>query len=165
LAEQLADCTDAEPRLTLLERHLRWAAERATPHCRLRAAVELVLRSQNPLVASRTADQVGLSYRQLSRLFRERVGFGPKVLARIARFQRLLRTLEACPNASWSALAVESGYYDQPHLTREFRAFAAISPQVYRRELRQLTRHFIDRGEGEPGGDGRFIQDGSKAAR
>ncbi len=161
LSEQLADFPDEGARLSLLERHLRLAAEHATPHRRLRAAVELVLRSHDPLVASRAGNVVGLSYRQLSRLFRERVGFGPKVLARITRFQRLLRALEARPNASWSALAAEIGYYDQPHLTREFRAFAAVSPQVYRAELRELTRHFIDRGEGESAGDGRSVQDGS----
>jgi AraC-like DNA-binding protein len=165
LLEQLADTTDEGARLRLLERQLRLAAERATPHRRLRAAVELVLRSPDPLVATRAAGAVGLSYRQLSRLFRERVGFGPKVLARITRFQRLLRALEARPNAPWSALAAETGYYDQPHLTREFRAFAAVSPQVYRAELRELTRHFIDRGEEEAPGDGRFVQDRSDGRR
>lgn len=161
LSEQLADSTDERARLGLLERHLRGASEHARPHRRLRAAVELVLRSYDLPVVSRAADVVGLSYRQLSRLFRERVGFGPKVLARITRFQRLLRALELRPNASWSGLAAEIGYYDQPHLTREFRAFAAVSPQAYRAELRDLTRHFIDQGEGQMAGDGRSVQDGS----
>jgi AraC-like DNA-binding protein len=164
LPEQLADSTDDAARLSLLERQLRSGAERATPHRRLRAAVELVLRSHHPLFVNRVGEAVGLSYRQLSRLFRERVGFGPKVLARITRFQRLLRTLEARPRASWSALAAEIGYYDQPHLTREFRAFAGVSPQAYRAELRELTRHFIDRGEGESL-DGRSVQDLSDRSR
>jgi AraC-like DNA-binding protein len=164
LSEQLANSTDERARLHLLERHLRVAAEQAWHHRRLRAAVELVLRSRDPLLVSRAADMVGLSYRQLSRLFRERVGFGPKVLARISRFQRLLRALEARPKASWSALAAEIGYYDQPHLTREFRAFAAVSPHAYRAELRELTRHFIDQGEAVAG-DGRSVQDGSKTNR
>lgn len=165
LLEQLADTDPVEGRLGLVERQLRFAAERAMPHRRLRAAVELVLRSRDPLVATRAAGAVGLSYRHLSRLFRERVGFGPKVLARITRFQRLLRSLESRPNASWSALASEAGYYDQPHLNREFRAFAVVSPQAYRAELRELTRHFIDRGDGEPAGDGRFVQDGHNGSR
>jgi hypothetical protein len=160
LPEQLADCADAESRLTLLERHLRSVVALTTPHRRLRAAVELVLRSSDPRVVGRAPELVGLSYRQLNRLFRELVGFGPKLLARITRFQRLLRALEARPNSTWSALAAETGYYDQPHLTREFRAFAGVSPRIYRAELRELTRRFIDLGEGEPA-DGRSVQDGS----
>jgi len=164
LSEQLADFRDQRDRLSLLERQLRVAAELARPHRRLGAAVELVLRSRDRLIATRAAEMVGLSYRQLSRLFRERVGFGPKVLARISRFQRLLRALEARPNASWSALALEIGYYDQPHLNREFRAFAGVSPHAYRAELRELTRHFIDQGEGGEG-EGRFVQDGSNRNR
>jgi AraC-like DNA-binding protein len=163
LSEQLADTPDEGARLRLVERQLEVAAGRARSHQRLSAAVDLVL--QSPPTAGRAAEAVGLSYRQLSRLFRERVGFGPKVLARITRFQRLLRLLEARPNAPWSALAADAGYYDQPHLTREFRAFAAVSPQLYRAELRELTRHFIDRGEDDPSEDGRFVQDAPKRAR
>jgi AraC-like DNA-binding protein len=165
LPDALAESSDERLRLKLVERQLRQAAERAAPHRRLSAAVELVLRSRDPRIATRAAEAVGLSYRQLSRLFRERVGFGPKVLVRIARFQRVLHALESRPNASWSALAAEMGYYDQPHLTREFRAFAAVSPQAYRAEQRELTRHFIDRGEEENTGDGRFVQDGPDGVR
>jgi AraC-like DNA-binding protein len=165
LLDRLADTPDDEARLGLLERQLRRAAARATPHRRLGAAVELILRAHDPLAATQIAEAVGLSYRQLSRLFRERVGFGPKALARITRFQRLLRALETQPDASWSALAAETGYYDHPHLTREFRAFAALSPQAYRAELRELTRHFIDRGEAETPADGRFVQAGAKGIR
>ena len=84
-----------------------------------------------------------MSHRQLSRLFRERLGFGPKPLVRLGRFQRALRALEGPGRHSMAAVAARAGYYDQAHLSRDFRLFAGIAPARYLREARELARHFI----------------------
>lgn len=75
------------------------------------------------------ARTVALSERQLQRRFRDHVGYGPKTLQRILRFQRLLGTRDALARA-----ALESGYADQAHLTREVRRLAGLTPV----RLRQL---------------------------
>jgi transcriptional regulator GlxA family with amidase domain len=84
-----------------------------------------------------------MSYRQLSRLFRERLGFGPKPLVRLGRFQRALRALEGPGHRSLSEAALGAGYFDQAHLARDFRLFAGIAPGRYVREARDLARNFI----------------------
>ena len=68
----------------------------------------------------RIADLVGLSPRHLSRLCRERVGMGPKLLGRLTRFQRVLRELEQGTRPRWAAMAQRHGYFDQAHLGRRF---------------------------------------------
>ena len=55
-------------------------------------------------------------------------GFAPTTLARIIRLQRFLRVGRARPGASIAELAAEAGYYDHPHLCREARAIALLSP-------------------------------------
>jgi AraC-like DNA-binding protein len=71
-------------------------------------------------------DQLGVSERQLRRRFTEAVGYGPKTLARILRFQRFL---ELVPNGDDLArLALSAGYADQAHLTRESRRLAGRTP-------------------------------------
>jgi transcriptional regulator GlxA family with amidase domain len=80
------------------------------------------------------AEQIGLSSRQLEREFRSGVGLSPKALARIVRFQNLLRLVGEGPLREWAYLAVEGGYADQPHMVREFREFAGQSPSE-----RQIT--------------------------
>jgi transcriptional regulator GlxA family with amidase domain len=103
-------------------------------------AVDLTLGSGGSGPAA-VARAVNLSRRQLGRLFRERIGFGPKALARLARFQRVLRGLEG--GAPLGRLAARTGYYDQAHMSRDFRLFAGTTPTRYLREVREVTRHFL----------------------
>ncbi len=142
IAEQLAAVPDSAARLAVLYRHLAAAVGRSTVDQRMRVAVDLALAEGRPRSAA-IAREVGLSHRQLNRMFRERLGFGPKSLIRLGRFQRALRSLERPGCESVAAVAVRAGYFDQAHLTRDFRQFAGIGPARYLREARELARNFI----------------------
>ncbi|AGZ44517.1 helix-turn-helix domain-containing protein [Actinoplanes friuliensis] len=72
------------------------------------------------------ADEVGWSPRHLTDRFRVETGLGLKEAARVVRFDRARRRLT--PRTRLADLAADSGYYDQAHLTREFRALAGCSP-------------------------------------
>jgi hypothetical protein len=68
--------------------------------------------------------QVGVS---LS--LRAEIGLPPKVLARVARFDRARRLLgRSTPPAEVAAL---TGYYDQAHLNRDFKEMAGCSPTTW----------------------------------
>lgn len=62
------------------------------------------------------------------------LGLSPKMLGRVLRFQHVLKLNDNDGSASWSDLAYKSGYCDQAHLVREFRAFTGITPGMYRRD-------------------------------
>jgi AraC-like DNA-binding protein len=82
-----------------------------------------------PGVAVRlVAEDVGLSERQLRRRVEDAVGYPPRLLARILRFQRFLRAARAAPARDLARLAAESGYADQAHLTRESRELGGLPP-------------------------------------
>ena len=53
-------------------------------------------------------------------------GYGPATLRRVLRFRRAAALLRA--GASPAEVAAASGYADQPHLSRETRALAGVSP-------------------------------------
>jgi len=78
------------------------------------------------------ADHVHLSRRHLGRIFRERLGIAPKLFARITRFDHAVQLSRALPAASWARLALDAGYADQAHLTREFAALGGIRPSDLR---------------------------------
>jgi AraC-like DNA-binding protein len=73
---------------------------------------------------------LGLSSRQLQRRFRAAVGYGPKTFHRILRFQRVLALAgkqQVC-DGNLSRLALETGYADQAHMTREIQRLAGRQP-------------------------------------
>jgi transcriptional regulator GlxA family with amidase domain len=142
LPEQLAGAPDRGARTAILWRHLALASDRAVFDRRIRAAVDMAT-SDGRARPAEIASAVGMSYRQLGRLFRERLGFGPKPLVRLGRFQRVLRELEGAERRTVASVAVSAGYFDQAHLARDFRLFAGIAPARYLRESRELARNFI----------------------
>jgi hypothetical protein len=89
LPDQLADWEAIADRLTLVENRLAQAAASARPDPRLEAGISLVLGTRGTVRVGAIAELVGLSPRHLSRLWRERVGVGPKLLGRLTRFQRV----------------------------------------------------------------------------
>ena len=70
-----------------------------------------------------------VSPRHLNRLMRIWIGFGPKYLASIIRFQTTLKEIEHDPARSGAALATETGYFDQAHLTTNVTRFAGATPR------------------------------------
>jgi AraC-like DNA-binding protein len=87
--------------------------------------------------AARTEDvagQVGLSERQLRRRVHAAAGYGPKTLQRVLRFRRFVRMLDAAAEPpDLATAAVQAGYADQAHLTRECSALSGLTPAALAR--------------------------------
>jgi len=82
------------------------------------------------------SDTLGLSDRQLLRRFDTAVGYGPKTLQRVLRFQRVMQILSAAgPKPDLADVAVLVGYSDQAHMTREITRLAGRPPGALLRRL------------------------------
>jgi AraC-like DNA-binding protein len=111
------------------------AATRAVQLARLAAAVrERLAQPPDRLVRAAAAgvarDELGIGDRQLRRRFADAVGYGPKLLDRVLRFQRFLalapRLARGEEDLARAAFAL--GYADQAHLSREVAALSGRSP-------------------------------------
>ena len=87
--------------------------------------------------------------KRLLRRFREEVGLRPKALARLLRFERAAALLERSDPPGLARLAATCGYYDQSHLTSEFRRITGVTPAVYARSAGVAT-FFQDDGPAQP---------------
>lgn len=77
--------------------------------------------------------QVSWSDRKLRRRFVDAVGMGPKLVQRIVRVQRALQQLRGrAGRISLSGLAVDCGFADQAHMTREVAHFTGLTPSRLR---------------------------------
>jgi AraC-like DNA-binding protein len=76
-------------------------------------------------------DSAGVSGNHLAAQFKSHVGVTPKRVARIYRFARLILSVDAVRPVDWSELAAIAGYFDQAHLSKEFKDFTGHTPTEY----------------------------------
>ena len=84
--------------------------------------------------AQDAAAVTGVSPRQLRRRFHSAVGYGPKTLQRVLRFRRFVSRIDVRDPSDLATLAVDAGYADQAHLTRECVEFSGLTPLALMRE-------------------------------
>ena len=77
---------------------------------------------------AQTARALAVSERHLRTVFTRAVGLSPKQYARVDRVRRVVAR---GGRGGWARLAAELGYYDQAHLSREFRATMGVPPGAY----------------------------------
>jgi len=106
-----------------------------------RMAARMVRRRGSESVES-LAHGAGISRQHLSRLFRERVGVGPKLYNRLARFQAGL-VYAGAGTVDWAEAALDLGYADQSHMIAEVREFSSLTPAALARQ--RWFHPFIER--------------------
>lgn len=78
-------------------------------------------------------EESGYSECYVRRSFQGFHGISPKVFARFVRFQYMLELIgREGKQVDLEQLGLACGYYDQSHMTREFKAFAGMAPESYR---------------------------------
>jgi AraC-like DNA-binding protein len=116
---------------------LRWTGSDAHVAPELSRAWHALLRSGGNAAVGDLATAVGWSRQHFARRFGEEFGLGPKLAARVLRFERATGMLRRMPSFMTIAqVAASCGYYDQSHLDRDFVELAGCTPsQLLAEEL------------------------------
>lgn len=134
LEERIAEAPSDRAGAGLITDFLLCLAERSQfpVHPAVRATTRRMLAGHGRERMEPIAADLGISRRQLERLFRLQIGLSPKRFASLVRFDWVVRHLHG--RASWTDLALEAGYADQAHLIRSFSELAGITPERYVRD-------------------------------
>lgn len=134
LPDELASLPDSESRVRLVNRRLVEAlAASGAPGPRAEVGHALARLSGGASVGD-VAEETGFSRRHLGTMVRAECGLAPKQFQRLARFEtsrhRWRRALSE-GRGTLAELAVECGFADQAHLTREWTALAGCTPTAW----------------------------------
>lgn len=87
--------------------------------------------------------QLNVSERSLERKFKHTVGIGPKLFARICRFQESLNQMRRDKYDKLSDIAYENDYADQSHFIRVFKEFTGFSPLDFKKQSSEIVENFL----------------------
>jgi len=132
LKKRILNEPDDKVCISLIERFFikRLSSVNDYNYYRMVASINAINRSPSIAIKS-LADITCLSYKQFNRIFTGYIGSNPKEFIRIVRFQLALFILQNNADISMTSLAYECGYYDQPHLVKEFKTFSGYTPTEY----------------------------------
>lgn len=145
LAVRLMDAPGWEDRFALLDREFRAALRPVATAGEIQWAWRNLRATHGTYPVSDLASEIGWSRRHFSARFGREVGLPPKQAARLIRFERSTGLIRA--GRPLADVAAEGGFYDQAHLTNEWRALAGCTPGTWIAE--ELP--FLQDAEAPPG--------------
>lgn len=131
LRQRLLEAGSPAARLRIVEAWLQRQAGAARLHPTVTYALRMFDAAPKVQHIGTIAAHCRLSPRRFGELFREQVGMSPKRYARLQRFRRVVAQVHGHRTVDWAGVAVDGGFYDQPHLVHEFRAFSGLTPMAW----------------------------------
>lgn len=102
-----------------------------------------IVLSRGSVTVDALVEQSGYSPRYVKQVFTQRAGVGPKLFARIVRFQQLVFALNNSvlrhDKADFSRMAGDLEFTDQSHMIREMRALSGYAPTEYIKQLKNTN--------------------------
>jgi AraC-like DNA-binding protein len=93
--------------------------------------------AKGTLPVSEVAAAAHATVRALERKFKQSSGYTVKDVSGLMRFEQVRNHLWLNPGANLAGLALELGYADQPHLSREFKRYSGTTPAAFARKARK----------------------------
>ncbi|RZL17049.1 MAG: AraC family transcriptional regulator [Pedobacter sp.] len=107
-------------------------------------AIDLIFKTNGIVSVNDMAEAAGIGERQLERLFKKYVGLSPKYYARIIRFNYIFQLINE-GKTTWNDIVYQSGYYDQSHFIRNFKAFTGEDPSSYYFKEENMANFFLNK--------------------
>jgi AraC-like DNA-binding protein len=94
-------------------------------------------KANGTLPVSQVAAEAHATVRTLERKFKQSSGHSVKDVSGLMRFEQVRNQLWLHPDSNLAGLALELGYTDQSHLSREFKRYSGTTPAAFARKAKK----------------------------
>ncbi|MBJ7553453.1 helix-turn-helix domain-containing protein [Marinomonas spartinae] len=106
-------------------------------------AVKTICETKGSVRVEELEDLTGFSTRTIQRQFKADLGMSPKAFSRIIRCQSAVYNINHNDQVTFSDLACDLGFSDQPHFLREFKKLVNTTPMAYQNRVKEQS--YLDR--------------------
>ena len=145
IENQILNATDTQERIKIIEEFLiNKLIQNHYDHKQIKAAFCKMSQRNGQISIKHLAEIACLSIKQFERNFASLVGLNPKQFLRIVRFQNILRMQRNGFKGNLTAIAQESGYYDQSHFINDFKSITGAAPKMFFSDLQPVLENISD---------------------
>lgn len=133
-AEMLCEKVNTKQRIDAIEECLTKQLIHSNRSCdkQIVSAVDRIIQSKGIIPIKQLSAEICLCQRHFERKFRICTGYSPKEYSQIVKFWNAIEILRNYnPFDSLLSIAVEAGYYDVPHLSKEVKRLSGNSPYAF----------------------------------
>jgi len=109
---------------------------------RIQSATHLLFQQSGGTDIAELARYTNLSIRSLERGFQEAIGYSPKALARVIRFNRIKDAIIIDPSLNFTDLSHQAGFFDQAHFIHDFKQFSGKTPSAFAEAVTKREIYF-----------------------
>ncbi len=129
LAERLCEQPYIQDKIRLIESFLTQAlCTNNKIEKQISYAVDCINLSKGQLPIRSLVENVCLCQRHFERKFKHQTGYSPKEYSRIIKFKNAVDLLRSTSSNQLFSVAIEAGYYDTAHLSKEIKALSGNTP-------------------------------------
>ncbi|WP_306621891.1 helix-turn-helix domain-containing protein [Chryseobacterium ginsenosidimutans] len=147
LFDKLASHDKLDERIIILDNFFRSVLKKRPLllQASVTASIQFILENKGITSVKQLTDLTGCNERKLERIFMEHLGIGPKKFTNIVKLHIFLKYLKTkFETSSLTTISYEAGYYDQPHLIREFKKYTGLTPSQYLKHANLLAVNFLE---------------------
>ena len=132
VSEQLSEAKTPEQMISIIENFLLKKIQKAKEELPIDQALKMLNNDPYQYTIDEIYNISYVCFRHFERLFKEHLGTDPTTFIRQARFKKAYNLKKAQPKLRWNDIADKCGYYDQPHLNRDYKEFSGATPTRFK---------------------------------
>jgi AraC-like DNA-binding protein len=143
LEHEIKSCSNYEEMIIATDKRLQAIVARVSAeNTIIDRAIDIIFATAGTISITEIQKQLFITERHLQRIFQKYIGISPKFYTRIIRFGQIFHLMQQA-NVSWLDITHRSGYFDQSHFIKDFKAFSGEDPSKYFFDTPNMANFFL----------------------